>query len=208
MWKLANRTLDIFTHFTHTFNAFGAPKNSQLSGCGSECLGWKVLLVTNRLIAIGDIHGCSTALRALITAIAPDPDDTIVTLGDYVDRGPDVKGVVELLLDLKNRCNLVPILGNHEEMMLRVIEGKESHQDWLRFGGVETLESYGFDGDLHFLPPEHMEFFRSLKESYLQDNYFFTHAAYDPLMPLDEHREKCSAGIPFEMVFLRRMCRG
>ncbi len=146
----------------------------------------KVFHVTNRLIAIGDIHGCSTALRALITAIAPEPNDTIVTLGDYVDRGPDVRGVVDQLLELQKRCKLIPILGNHEEMMLRVIEGKETHQDWLRFGGVETLESYGFDGDLNFLPPDHMQFFRSLQESYLQDNYFFTHAAYDPLLPLDE----------------------
>ncbi len=62
--------------------------------------------------------------------------------------------------------------------MLRVIEGKESHQDWLRFGGVETLESYGFDGDLNSWPPDHMNFFSVAKrELYLQDNYFL-------LMPL------------------------
>jgi serine/threonine protein phosphatase 1 len=142
--------------------------------------------VSNRLIAIGDIHGCSVALRAIITAIDPQPDDTIVTLGDYVDRGPDTRGVVELLIDLGLRTRLVALLGNHEEMMLQVLRGEQPHQAWLRFGGVETLESYQFDGNLDFLPPEHLKFFESLVDYYVQDNYLFTHAAYDPQLPFDQ----------------------
>lgn len=142
--------------------------------------------MSNRLIALGDVHGCSVALRAILTAIDPKKDDTIVTLGDYVDRGPDSRGVVELLIDLSKRTRLIPLLGNHEEMMLQVLRGEQPHQAWLRFGGVETLESYGFDGDMSFLPPEHAEFLNSLVDYYLEDNYFFTHAAYDPMLPLDQ----------------------
>ena len=78
----------------------------------------------SRTIAIGDIHGCSIALEALIEAISPQPDDTIIPLGDYVDRGIDSKGVLDRLIELRDRCNLVPILGNHDQMMLHAREGR------------------------------------------------------------------------------------
>ena len=71
-----------------------------------------------RTIAIGDIHGCSAALRALIAAIEPTADDTLVPLGDYVDRGPDSRGVIDAVLELEKRCRVVPLLGNHELMLL------------------------------------------------------------------------------------------
>jgi predicted MPP superfamily phosphohydrolase len=77
-----------------------------------------------RTIAIGDIHGCAIALAKLIEIIAPQPDDTLVPLGDYVDRGIDSRGVIDQLLALADRCRLVPILGNHEEMLLGAREGR------------------------------------------------------------------------------------
>ena len=77
-----------------------------------------------RTIAIGDIHGCSTAQAKLIELIDPQPDDVLVPLGDFVDRGIDSKGVIEQLISLADRCRLVPILGNHEEMMLGAREGR------------------------------------------------------------------------------------
>ena len=64
-----------------------------------------------RTIAIGDIHGCSAALDALLEAIRPRREDCIVTLGDYINRGPDSRGVIERLIKLKDRCRLVPLLG-------------------------------------------------------------------------------------------------
>ncbi len=142
--------------------------------------------MTNRLIAIGDIHGCSVALKSLLIAIDPQPTDTIVTLGDYVDRGPDSRGVIDILIDLSGRTKLIPLLGNHEEMMLMVLRGEQPYQDWLRFGGVETLESYGFDGDLNFLTKEHREFLDSLVPFYHEDGFFFSHAAYDPFLPFED----------------------
>jgi hypothetical protein len=76
--------------------------------------------LAGRTIAIGDIHGCRDALAALIDAIGPGPDDTLVTLGDHIDRGPDSRGVIDQLLALASRCRLVPLLGDHEEMVRRV----------------------------------------------------------------------------------------
>jgi serine/threonine protein phosphatase 1 len=140
--------------------------------------------VADRLIAIGDIHGCRVALDTLLDAIAPGPKDVIVTLGDYVDRGPNSRGVVDRLIELGKTTRLVGLLGNHEEMMLDVVRHGEPHHSWIRYGGVQTLDSYGFDGDLDFLPPEHDRFFDSLGDYFVMDDFFFTHAAYDPEIEL------------------------
>ena len=77
-------------------------------------------------------------------------------------------------------------MGNHEQMMLDVIRHGDPHHAWLRYGGVETLESYGFTGDLDFLPPDHERFFDSLGDYFEFDDYIFMHAAYDPMLPLDQ----------------------
>ena len=138
-----------------------------------------------RLIAIGDIHGCRIALDTLLDAVKPTPEDIVVTLGDYVDRGPDSRAVVDRLIELGQKTRMVGLLGNHEEMMLDVVRKGEPHHDWLRYGGVETLDSYGFDGDLGFLPPEHETFFDSLGDYFTFGDYFFTHAAYDPDVELE-----------------------
>ena len=142
--------------------------------------------MSERLIAIGDIHGCRVALDTLLAEVAPGPDDIVVTLGDHVDRGPDTRGVIDTLVELGTRTRLISLMGNHEEMMLAVIRGNAPHHEWVRHGGVETLESYGFDGDLDFLPESHHEFFDSLLPYYESQDYFFTHAAYDPDVPLNE----------------------
>ncbi|MFG0288335.1 MAG: metallophosphoesterase family protein [Rhodopirellula sp. JB044] len=142
--------------------------------------------MNGRLIAIGDIHGFNQPLQTLLEAIDPTPEDLIVTLGDYVDRGPDSKGVIDTLIDLGRRTQLVALQGNHEEMMLSVIRGDEPHHAWLRYGGVETLESYDFDGEMDFLPPDHLAFFESLGDYFVHDQFFFTHAAYDPTLEMDQ----------------------
>jgi serine/threonine protein phosphatase 1 len=80
-------------------------------------------IVSERIIAIGDLHGCS-ALAALVRAIDPTTLDTLVFLGDYIDRGPDSRGVLEQVIALAERCTVVPLLGNHEEMLLATLEGQ------------------------------------------------------------------------------------
>jgi len=137
-----------------------------------------------RTIAIGDIHGCSQALDALLGAIGPAADDTIVALGDYVDRGPDSRGVVERMLALAKECRLVPLMGNHEVMLLDCIERGYADPAWLTYGGKETLESYG--GGLEKIPPQHLAFFRGLLPYFETDTHIFLHANYQYDMPLAE----------------------
>ena len=140
----------------------------------------------SRLFAIGDIHGCDVALAALLQWMSPTADDIVVTLGDYIDRGPNSRGVVDQLIALNQRTQWVGILGNHEEMMLDVIEGRLPYMEWIKHGGVETLDSYGFDGTMDFLPVEHREFYASLGDYFETDGFFFTHANFDGDVPLDQ----------------------
>ena len=142
--------------------------------------------MTGRTIAVGDIHGCAAALKTILITIAPTLNDTIVTLGDYVDRGPDSRGVIDQLIELSQHCRLVPLMGNHEEMMLDVVREKQPPYRWLQHGGVDTLDSYGFFGDMSVIPEAHLEFFRSMKDFYETDAYFFVHANYDPNLPLEK----------------------
>ena len=142
--------------------------------------------MNDRLIAIGDIHGCRVALENLLEVVDPQPNDIIVTLGDYVDRGPDSRGVIDTLIEWGGKTRIVGLLGNHEEMMLEVVRNGGSHHEWLKHGGVDTLDSYGFDGDLDFLPTNHLSFFDSLGDYFELDNFFFTHAAYDPEIALED----------------------
>jgi len=139
-----------------------------------------------RLIAIGDIHGCKLALDRLLDTINPSPRDTVVTLGDYVDRGPDSRGVIDRLIQLGKETRHIALMGNNEEMMLGVVRKQMPHDMWLRHGGVETLDSYEFRGDLDFLPESHLEFFESLTPFHEESGHFFTHAAYSPKIPLSE----------------------
>jgi serine/threonine protein phosphatase 1 len=138
-----------------------------------------------RLFAIGDIHGCSTALRTLIEAIGPRPEDTIVTLGDYIDWGPDSRGVIDLLIDLSGRSNLVPLLGNHEEMLLTVMESKSELSSWLKFGGEATLNSYQVDVGKEMIPENHGRFIRGCRDYYETPTHIFVHANYDHRLPME-----------------------
>jgi len=142
--------------------------------------------MSGRLIAIGDVHGCSVALRTLVGAIAPAPDDRLVLLGDYIDRGPDSRGVLDFILDLEHRCQVLPILGNHEEMMWLVLTERARASDWLRYGGVQTLDSYGFVNDLSVIPREHLDFICRCHEYVETEHHLFLHANYDERVALAE----------------------
>ena len=143
-----------------------------------------------RLIAIGDVHGCSAALRALLDAIKPAPEDTIVTLGDYVDRGLDSKGVLDELIGLAERCRLIPVLGNHDEMMLHARDGKGDLRFWLACGGQTALDSYGDGSGLNAVPREHFRFLQSYVPYFETETHFFVHANYRSDVPLDRQDEQ------------------
>lgn len=140
-----------------------------------------------RTIVIGDVHGCSKALRAIIESIGPCADDTIIFLGDYVDRGPDAKGVIDQLVELKGCCNLVPLKGNHEVMLASVCQGLGAEDHWLLSGGRATLASYG--GRLDRIPESHRDLLGSLVPYHETPDAIFLHANYDPLVDLSQQTE-------------------
>ena len=141
--------------------------------------------MTARTIAIGDIHGCSAALDGLLDAIRPRPGDTIVTLGDCINRGPDSRGVLERLIKLSSQCRLIPLLGNHDQMLLEARSGVHP-TTWLGMGGVATLDSYGPGRDLSLIPNEHFEFLEGCQDFHETDSQIFVHANYYPDLPMSE----------------------
>lgn len=136
-----------------------------------------------RRFAIGDIHGCYTALLALDTQLGFGPQDEIVTLGDHVDRGPDSRLVIEHLMALAQRTTLIPLLGNHEIMMLEARMGGDNLQNWLESGGSNTLDSYRAK-NLTAIPADHWRFIEACRPFHETECDFFVHANADPEMPL------------------------
>jgi len=137
-----------------------------------------------RTIAIADIHGCLAAFDRLLEVLRLQKEDQLVLLGDYVDRGPDSAGVIDRVLALKEECEVFTILGNHDELMLQVIDGetwKEGH--WLAYGGKETLKSYGLES-VEGIPSEHVRFLKDCLPYCESEHHFFTHASYLETKPL------------------------
>jgi serine/threonine protein phosphatase 1 len=147
-----------------------------------------------RTLAIGDIHGCLTAFEFLLDFVQLKPDDQLITLGDYVDRGPDSKGVLNKLIQLHLREQLIALRGNHEVMMLGAREGgRDSRRFWLACGGMEALESYappGKSGSIEDIPENHWHFIKhKLLDCYETDTHLFVHANLHPGLPLEEQAE-------------------
>ncbi len=145
----------------------------------------------SRHLAIGDIHGCNTALETLIDFVGLRSDDTIVFLGDYVDRGPGSAAVLDFVIDLMKTHNVIPLRGNHELMMLDSREKKSWLHAWLQYGGTETLASYSDtvnpEEPFTVVPQAHMDFLENgLLPYYECDTHFFVHANADADKPLDE----------------------
>lgn len=141
-----------------------------------------------RLIAIGDIHGEINRLNSLLEKLILVKSDTVVFLGDYIDRGKHSKEVVERLIDLSEKVNCIFLKGNHEQMVLKMLETK-SETDinyWLMNGGNETLDNYG---DLLEMLMLHGDFFKNLKPYYMTDKYLFVHAGINPSKSLEEQNE-------------------
>ncbi len=139
-----------------------------------------------RTLAIGDIHGCLGPLTTLWKAVNPRPEDHIVFIGDYVDRGPDAKGVIEFLLNLPPELNVTFLSGNHEEKFFLSRIDKTELAHWLEaWGGGATLESYG-PGGFDDVPETHWEFLRRAKPYFETDTHIFVHANLEPDLPLDQ----------------------
>ncbi|WOI52722.1 metallophosphoesterase family protein [Parvularcula sp. LCG005] len=158
------------------------------------------------LVAIGDIHGCNTLLQKLLAKIERKMGTKpyrLVFLGDYVDRGPDSRGVIETLTALAlERPGTVFLRGNHEQAMLDFLAVGEGAEGWVEWGGEQTLDSYGVKLDFPYdldktqrelaaaLPDTHFDFLMSLPTRFDAGPYVFVHAGVDPSRGLDEQIER------------------
>lgn len=143
-----------------------------------------------RILAIGDVHGCLTALDTLLGYVHPAPDDQLIFLGDYVDRGPDSKGVLDRLIEMHRTGRVICLRGNHEVMMLAARKGRDDFRFWSMFGGIETFESYaGPDGTGSFevVPESHWHFIEhTCVDWHETETHIFVHADLNPDFPLAE----------------------
>ena len=158
-----------------------------------------------RTLVIGDIHGCRRALDSLLELVDPQPDDLLITLGDYVDRGADSKGVLDRLCALRERCRHVALWGNHDILMFAARAAAEPFGGWLLSGGQRTLESYQAREDWRSfadaVPPEHWRFLEDECGPYHEtDTHFFVHANALPALPLAEQ--------PDEMLYWEKLDAG
>ncbi|MCX7666293.1 MAG: serine/threonine protein phosphatase [Gemmataceae bacterium] len=144
-----------------------------------------------RTFAMGDIHGCRSALDRLLSELQLKPQDRLITLGDYIDRGPDSAGVLNRLIELRTKCDLIPLRGNHEMMMLAARSSYQALQFWLQCGGDAALESYGQQPwdeiTIKDIPVAHWNFLRNECVDYFtQGNYIFVHANLNPDLELED----------------------
>ena len=142
------------------------------------------------LIAIGDIHGCPQSFDALLARIDPSPDDHLLFVGDYIDRGPDSKGVIDRLLDLREDVPCTFLRGNHEAMMIEYLDSG-AFSLWRMNGGVSTLQSYLKDENRSEIkiPASHAEFVRGTKLYHETDDFFFVHAGLKPNLTIKDNLE-------------------
>lgn len=159
-----------------------------------------------RKYVVGDIHGCIDELVRLMESLPLESADQVVFLGDYVDRGPDSKGVVTYLLEFRSKasCEIVFLKGNHEDMLLSFVGLQGNHGDVFLFnGGWSTLASYGVAGNTagpallrSKIPQEHLDFFFNLKTYHLMDPYLCVHGGINPAKPMEKQLEE-------EMLWIR-----
>lgn len=138
----------------------------------------------DRIYAISDIHGSSKSLKDLLDRISPTKQDLLVFLGDYINRGPDSKGVIDILLGLGDITNAKFIMGNHDEMLLGALSGGKDNIKFFSKFGQDTINSYNLNFEVRNFPREHALFFAGLDEFVESENYMFVHASIDPFVGL------------------------
>jgi len=177
-----------------------------------------------RLYAIGDIHGCIEPLRRLHdiirehAAAQPVARNAVIYLGDYVDRGPDSRAVIDLLRDNPlGGFECVYLKGNHEASLLQFLDDELHGPQWFAYGGDATLRSYGVSAPhsatdwaglerarrefAQRLPSEHRDFFSRLRLAHVEDDYMFVHAGVRPEVPLQEQNSDDLLWIRDEFLF-------
>jgi serine/threonine protein phosphatase 1 len=154
---------------------------------------------------IGDIHGCCETLTELL-ALVEQRADSFIFLGDYIDRGPDSKGVVDRILEFsQTHPHTIALMGNHERMLLDYLNGYDA-ATFLNAGGQETLASYGISPDevpenaAKLLPEAHLEFFQNLPIVWEDAYGMYVHAGLEPGVHLSRQVPGCCLWIRDEFI--------
>jgi serine/threonine protein phosphatase 1 len=154
--------------------------------------------MTGHRYVIGDIHGCLKTFRYMVEEIIRlETSDTLFLLGDYVDRGPDSRGVIDFIISLKEEgYRVITLMGNHEDMLLNAMEGGVNFDQWMRNGGPFTLISFGMNKVIETgylsgfgLPDRYLDFLNNLKLYVEMDDVILVHAGID-LSLTDPYNEK------------------
>jgi serine/threonine protein phosphatase 1 len=160
-----------------------------------------------RIFAVGDIHGCYDKLVAIMKILPwkRESDDLLLFIGDYIDRGPRSRDVVEFLVRLKkNGGNFVFLKGNHEKMLLDYYVHQKDQMLYVANGGAETIASYvegGIGRKAFELPEDHLEFLLSLDLYHENDDYLFVHAGVRDGIPVNEQSEEDLLWIREEFIY-------
>lgn len=162
--------------------------------------------MAGRTFVVGDIHGCVAELESLLDGLGLGAGDTLACLGDYIDRGDDSRGVIDLLLETATQTGLrtVFLRGNHEDMMLSWLGRGGTYGDvWLRNGGDETLRSFGFpesrvspDEVAAQLDARYLEFLEALPYTFEVDDHVLVHAGIRPGRSLERQ-------LPDDLLWIR-----
>lgn len=133
--------------------------------------------------AIGDIHGCLRTLQALLDTVRPAAGDKFVFLGDYIDRGPDSKGVIDRITALRRQgFEVVCLRGNHEQMLIEALANRQALEFWLHNGGEETLASFGAES-LDKVPETYLDFFQNTEYWHETNGFLCVHGGIDGAQP-------------------------
>ena len=156
-----------------------------------------------RTLAIGDIHGCLKSLQRVADAARIAATDRLVLLGDYVDRGPDSKGVIDWVLERQREMEVISLRGNHEVMMLESRTNLKLARNWASFGGFEALASYGtgFQQDwVGAVPGQHWAFIEATRNHFETERHIFVHGSVDGELDMaDQDKQRLLWGRCFEM---------
>jgi serine/threonine protein phosphatase 1 len=164
-----------------------------------------------RIYAISDIHGCADLLEQMFTVIDRDLANAgtmraiHVFLGDYIDRGPESRQAIDLLIDRSRRYETIFLKGNHEAFLFDVLKSPSELQAWKQYGGLQTLVSYGLRPSLNpdeaeqkelikelseKIPLHQRRFFNNLRLRFVCGDFFFVHAGVRPGIPLAQQKEE------------------
>lgn len=156
-------------------------------------------IIIKNVYAISDVHGCYKELLQLLHKLTITPETLIIFMGDYVDRGPQSKEVIDLIISLREQCCVVTLKGNHEVMMYEALVNNSDRdvKMWMANGGYQTLLSYGdiktVLADVRELPEvlkKHLSFIETLELYYETDTHIFVHASPGLNTPIEDQPEE------------------